>query len=127
MDARYYSGCASLSNNSAELSAIPQILVRILMWRKRRLAELQQMAEAGRAAGLHDEAGAIDAIEDPERPTTLVLVLLRLPVHTRHVRRWRRHAAIPEKHDGGDALPPTATRGSRPRCESDLGEGPRTL
>ena len=32
------------------------------------------MAEAGRAAGLHDEAGAIDAIEDPERPTTLVLV-----------------------------------------------------
>ena len=74
MDARDYSGCVALSNNSAELSAIPQILVRILMWRKRRLAELQQLAADGRAAGLHDEAGAIDAIEDPERPTTLVLV-----------------------------------------------------
>ena len=66
--------CVALSNNSAELSAIPQILVRILMWRKRRLDELQQMAEEGRAAGLHDEAGAIEAIEDHERPTTVVLV-----------------------------------------------------
>ena len=74
MDARDYSGCVALSNNSAELSAIPQILARILMWRKRRLDQLQQLAEYGRATGLHDEAGAIDAIEDPERPTTLVLV-----------------------------------------------------
>ena len=74
MDAPDYSGCVALSNNSAELSAVPQILVRILMWRKRRLDRIQQLAAAGRAAGLHDEAEAIDDIENPERPTTLVLV-----------------------------------------------------
>ena len=43
------------------------------MWRKRRLDQMQQLAEEGRAAGLHDEAAAIDDVEDFERPTTLVL------------------------------------------------------
>ena len=73
MDAQDYSGCVALSNNSAELSAIPQILVRTLMWRKRRLDQMQQLAKEGRAVGLHDEAAAINDIEDFERPTTLVL------------------------------------------------------
>ena len=73
MDAQDYSGCVALSNNSAELSAIPQILVRILMWRKRRLDQMQQLAAEGRAAGLHDEAAEINDIDDFERPTTLVL------------------------------------------------------
>ena len=56
-----YSGCVELSNNTGELSAIPQTLIRMLRWRRWRQNE-PDMTERGYA---HLPVG---------RPTSLILV-----------------------------------------------------
>ena len=50
VDAPTFCGAIALSNNTAELSALPHILVQVLIWRR------QAMADAARAAGTFDES-----------------------------------------------------------------------
>ena len=51
-----FSGCVRLSNNTGELSAIPQILAHFLLWRSRNPEARLRAVLAGDFASLEAEA-----------------------------------------------------------------------
>ena len=81
-------------------------------------ANIPNVGKSGRAAGLHDEAAATNAIED-------TLVLAYDSQYTRDIVNVGDGAVIAEKHDGGGTLSPAAAGGGGLRREGGMGEGTR--